>query len=223
MPSDHSGSENDLTRLEQIVSILQRNGVKFIVIDGQAEYLMGSPRATYDVDICYARGKENLVALATALKELDAKLRGAPDGLRFQPDAKTLELGSNFTFRTAVADLDILAWVEPLGDFDAVLKNARIYRVADLTFPVIGLDDLIRVKRHVNRPKDRESLFNCLQSSGCLRSTTLTTRQDQSAERKSGGRLFRAVCGLNRGGGAFRFSGLYDAAAATRCVDRPAL
>src|SRR5205823_1779242 len=105
------------SRLEQIAEIMLAHGVKFIVIGGQAEYLMGSPRVTFDVDLCYERSKENLQRLADALKEIGVTLRGAPAGVPFRLDAKTLEMGANFTFDTPLDKLDLLGWVEPLGDF----------------------------------------------------------------------------------------------------------
>ena len=155
-------SSTDPTRLERIARLFNAHGVRFIVIGGQAEYLMGSPRVTYDVDLCYERTKENLERLASALKELKPTLRGAPPDLPFIIDAGSLALGSNFTFNTAVGALDLLGWVEPLGDYEAIAKRATSVRVGDLDLLVIDLDDLIRIKQHIGRSKDRESLMQLL-------------------------------------------------------------
>lgn len=97
--------------------------------------------------------------LAAALIELKPTLRGVPPGLPFQIDAKSLALGSNFTFDTPFGALDLLGWVEPIGDYDAIVPHAEIYRLSDLELRTISLDDLIRVKEHIRRPKDRDSLF----------------------------------------------------------------
>jgi predicted nucleotidyltransferase len=145
--------------LEKAIEPLAKHQVEFIVIGGQAESLFGSPRITYDTDLCYRRTKENLEKLATAVKELKPTLRGAPPDLPFILDARSLALGSNFTFKTTAGDLDLLGWVEPIGDFDAILKNAETYSLGDLTIKTISLDDLIRVKEHIRRPKDRDSLY----------------------------------------------------------------
>lgn len=56
--------------LEQVADVLRAHDVKFIVIGGQAEALMGSPRVTYDVDLCYQRSSQNLENLAAALKQM---------------------------------------------------------------------------------------------------------------------------------------------------------
>jgi predicted nucleotidyltransferase len=46
--------------LEEIARIMTDHGVEFIVIGGQAEAAFGSPRITYDVDLCYRRTADNL-------------------------------------------------------------------------------------------------------------------------------------------------------------------
>ena len=148
--------------LEQIAEVLLSHGVEFIVIGGQAESLLGSPRVTYDVDLCYRRTPENLKCLAKALREIKPTLRGAPPDLPFAIDAQSLALGSNFTFATAMGPLDLLGWVEPLGQYEVLAQKARVVRVGDLDLRVIDLDDLITIKQHIQRPKDRESLRQLL-------------------------------------------------------------
>lgn len=141
---------------------MQRHNVEFIVIGGQAEYLMGSPRMTFDVDITYRRTPENLERLAQALSEIGVKLRGAPDDLPFRLDAKSLALGANFTFKTPFGAFDLLGYVEPIGSFEDVEKNAEIHRHGAFEIRAIGLEDLIKVKRHIRRTKDDASLVQLL-------------------------------------------------------------
>ena len=130
---------------------------------GQAEYIFGSPRATFDTDLCYRRTPENLSRLALALKALNVSLRNVPADVRIVLDARALALGSNYTFQTPDnGDLDLLGHVEPLGDYERLNQKACDYRIGELNLRVIDLDDLITIKRHINRPKDRESLFQLL-------------------------------------------------------------
>lgn len=145
--------------LEQIATLLLRHGVEFIVIGGQAEMLHGSPRVTYDVDLCYRRTNENISRLAAALNELHPTLRGAPPDLPFILDARTIELGSNFTFDTPIIPLDLLGYVEPLGAYDALRKNAVLYQSHGLDLWTISASDLLAVKLHINRPRDQESIM----------------------------------------------------------------
>jgi len=136
--------------------------VEFIVIGGRAETLLGSARVTFDTDLCYRRTKENLERLTEALRELKPSLRGAPPDLPFIIDAQSLALGNNFTFDTTAGALDLLGYVEPLGGYDDLLKNADTLPFGDITLKVAGLDDLIRIKQHIGRPKDRDSLMHLL-------------------------------------------------------------
>jgi predicted nucleotidyltransferase len=150
----------DASPLERFCVLLADAGVEFMVIGGQAEALMGSPRVTYDVDLCYRRTAENLERLARVLRTLKLTLRGASPDLKFRLDAKALALGSNFTFEVdGEYALDLLAYLEPIGTYDDLLAGSESLQIGGRTVRVIGLEDLIRIKRHLARPKDRESLF----------------------------------------------------------------
>ncbi len=154
--------ESTKSTLEMIARVFKLHSVEYLVIGGQAEFLFGGNRPTFDVDLCYRRTAENFARLAAALRGLNPTLRGAPPDLPFQLDARSIALGSNFTFRTSVGDLDLLGHVEPLGDYDTLLRNAEKYQLGDLSVQTIGLDDLIQVKAHIRRQKDQESLRQLL-------------------------------------------------------------
>jgi predicted nucleotidyltransferase len=145
--------------LERFCAVLAEHGVEFIVVGGQAEALMGSPRVTYDVDLCYRRTSDNLERLATALGTLDLTLRGAPPDLKFRLDAQALALGQNYTFEVdGEYPLDLLGYLEPIGSYEDLLPHAETVSIGGRPTHVIGLEDLIRIKRYLGRPKDRGSL-----------------------------------------------------------------
>jgi predicted nucleotidyltransferase len=146
--------------LERFCAVLAAHGVEFIVVGGQAETLMGGARVTYDVDLCYRRTPDNLERLATALGTLHLTLRGAPPELKFRLDAQALALGQNYTFEVdGQYPLDFLGYLEPIGTYEDLLPHAETLTIGGRATRVIGLDDLIRIKRHLGRPKDRESLL----------------------------------------------------------------
>lgn len=150
------------SQFEPIVRLFRKHGVEFIVIGGRAETLLGSARITFDTDLCYRRTIENLERLASALKEIQPTLRGAPKELKFHLDAGALALGNNYTFETSLGALDLIGFVEPIGDYEAVAKHAETHEFAGAPLQVIALDDLIRIKQLINRPKDRDSLMHLL-------------------------------------------------------------
>jgi hypothetical protein len=106
--------------------------------------------------------KGNLERLASALAELKPTLRGAPPDLPFVLDAQALAFGSNYTLSTSLGPLDLLGWVEPLGTYESLLPASEEYRVGEIVLRTIGLEDLIRIKQHLGRAKDRESLLQLL-------------------------------------------------------------
>jgi len=146
--------------LERFCAVLAEHGVEFIIVGGQAEALMGGARVTYDVDLCYRRTPDNLERLATALGTLNLTLRGAPPELKFRLDAQALALGQNYTFEVdGEWPLDFLGYLEPLGTYEDLLPHVETMSIGGRPTQVIGLDDLIRIKRYLGRPKDRESLL----------------------------------------------------------------
>ncbi len=120
--------------------------------------LQGSAYRTQDIDIVYARDRDNITNLVAAPAPLNPKLRveGEPDGLSFVFDVKTVLNGSSFTMTTTAGDVDILATIAGLGDYENVSKyvDKIVVITADKPTPVLSLEGLIRAKRAANRPKD---------------------------------------------------------------------
>ena len=92
----------------EFIPLLSHHGVDYILIGGGAGIAHGAARATYDVDVVYARDPENLRKLVDALRGVEPYLRGAPRGLPFTWDLPTLQGGLNFTLTTELGDIDLL-------------------------------------------------------------------------------------------------------------------
>ncbi len=147
-----------VTDFEGLLRALTDEAVEFVVIGGVALVVQGAPRTTADLDICYARTPENLERLARALGPLAPTLRGAPPGLPFALDARSLRSGLNFTLDTNRGELDLLGEVPGVGGYSAVAATALPLELYGRPVLVMGLDGLEQAKRSAGRLKDLADL-----------------------------------------------------------------
>ncbi len=147
-----------MVKVKEILNRLKFNNVKFIVVGGMAAIAQGSAYLTADIDICYAREKENLENLVKALTPFHPYLRGAPRDLPFIFDARTLKAGLNFTFSTDVGDIDLIGELSGIGYYDEVIKLSEETEIYNQKSYVLTLEGLIQNKKAVARKKDLELL-----------------------------------------------------------------
>ncbi|OJY25756.1 MAG: hypothetical protein BGO98_33845 [Myxococcales bacterium 68-20] len=133
---------------------LAEHQVRFSVIGGIALIARGVQRATEDLDIAYARDRENLSRLASALGPIHPRLRGVPPGLPFVLDEASLRSGLNFTLDTDLGPLDLFGEVPGLGTFDHVDAASSEIEVDGVRMLALTLEGLERAKRAAGRPKD---------------------------------------------------------------------
>jgi hypothetical protein len=137
-----------------LLRALRAGNVDFIVVGGVAGAAHGLARATYDLDVVYARSASNLERLVAAVAPLSPYLRGAPPGLPFRFDADTLRRGLNFTLTTSLGDLDLLGELTGGGGYDDLLADSVQVGAYGVSCRFLGLERLVAVKRAAGRPKD---------------------------------------------------------------------
>ena len=141
-----------------LVRTLSTHDVDYIIVGGIAGALHGAARATYDLDVVYARTEANLARLVSAVAPLHPYLRGAPAGLPFAFDAETLRRGLNFTLTTDLGDLDLFGEVIGGGSFEDLLPDTDVITVEGHAIRVLTLQRLIATKRAAGRPRDHDAL-----------------------------------------------------------------
>ncbi len=145
-------------RFDEVLRVLTRNEVEFIVVGGVAAILQGSPLTTEDVDIVYLSSEENNIRLARALGDLEACYFD-PAGRQIAPDASRLASLRMHLLKTSCGRVDVLRTVgKDLGYQDLVARS-RLLDVADFGVRVLDLETIIETKEYADRPKDRYQLL----------------------------------------------------------------
>lgn len=144
--------------IDRMVDTFRRHDVDFVVIGGIAVLAHGHPRATFDLDFMADLSEDNVERLAAALDELNARVRGIDaELLDVAPsDPGQLASGANRALVTDAGWLDFMPAAEGARDYEEVAASA--VPVRDGAFRVVGLDDLIRMKRVSGRRKDLDDI-----------------------------------------------------------------
>lgn len=142
------------------LQVLVKHRVDFVVIGGIAARLWGSALITRDLDICYSRAPANLDRLASALRDVHARLRGVKEDVPFRLDARALGAGDSFTFTSDVGDLDCLGTPTGTGGYDDLRADAELMDIDGLRIWVTSLADLMDMKRAAGRNRDLQALEN---------------------------------------------------------------
>lgn len=109
--------------------------------------------------MCYERSRENVRRLVGVLRALNARPRGWPADAPFILDDQTIVNGDSFTFATSAGDLDILGTPAGSDGYADLARGAERMAIdPGFEIAVVGLGDLIRLKRAAGRPKDLADL-----------------------------------------------------------------
>jgi hypothetical protein len=149
-------------RPEEILRILVKERVKFVVGGDYAGVLRGASFATADLDLLVRYDPHNLGRLSRALRRLGARV-WAPDvheGLAFDHDAYSLLRWTVLNLVTRHGRLDVVAEWNGVGDYDQVLGRATLVQVDPGLDPVVVLtvEALIAAKEAAGRDKDQPKL-----------------------------------------------------------------
>ena len=99
---------------------------------------------------------KHIERLASALQELGATLRGAPERLPFLLDAETISNGSHFTFTTAYGSIDILSDPSGAPPYLRLKEGAgKPLEIEGVQIGVASLDHLIAMQEASARTKDK--------------------------------------------------------------------
>lgn len=146
---------------ERLLTVLARHGVRFVLIGAVAARLQGFPRVTADADITPARDPANLDRLASALRELDARVftENVPEGLPFDCSATMLGRGAVWNLVTSAGRLDLAFLPSGTGGYEDLVRGAVRFEVYGVELLAASLEDIIRSKEAADRPQDRQDVL----------------------------------------------------------------
>jgi len=150
--------------------VLNRHGVRYVVIGGTAAQFSVPNLITYDVDFTPATDRGNLDRLSAALAELQVRIRttAVPEGLPFAHDGASLGRAKMWNLQCAQGAIDIT--FEPSGGgYDHLAPRAHVVTLRGVEIPVADLADIVASKKLANRPKDTYTytiVYNLRSSSG---------------------------------------------------------
>lgn len=138
----------------EILNILSKHKVDFIIVGGVCAVLHGAPVTTFDLDLVHSRSPENLARLISALKELDAYYRGRGDQ-RLTPELSHLSSSGHQLLMTKVGPLDLLGTIGVGHSYNDLLQHTIELEVSDLRLWILDLETLIKVKKETISEKDK--------------------------------------------------------------------
>jgi hypothetical protein len=144
----------------ELLEVLSRHGVEFVVVGGLAGVLHGSPIPTRDLEIVHARSPENVLRLLAALRELRATYRHDARGL--SPGESHLAGPGHQLLSTSFGELDLLGSLGPGLEHAQLSSDAVDFDIGGVLARVVSLDRLIEIKASLDTPKDRLHLLQLL-------------------------------------------------------------
>lgn len=144
-----------MQNLKELLKTLLENNIDFVLIGGFAAAVHGSTLVTQDLDICAAITEEQVAKLRNALRNLNPRHRMNPN---FKPSflnhPQEIKGTNNIYLETDLGILDIHTQTQPAGDFEEIKNRAMTISLYGFTCRVISIEDLIKVKESMKRPKD---------------------------------------------------------------------
>ena len=131
----------------ELLKLLEKHKVDYMIVGGYAVAFHGHPRFTKDIDLFFRINTQNIEKLRQALIEFGFSDNDVP------VDAFTT-VGNVLTFGVPPVRVDLLNSIDGI-EYDSVKSNVvrGVYGGVEVTF--IGFEDLIKNKESTSRIKDK--------------------------------------------------------------------
>jgi hypothetical protein len=139
------------TRSFEVIELLVRHDIAFIVVGMTAGVLHGAPAVTFNLDVVYCRDAANIAKPFDALQELEAVFRG--DQRRLVLNTSHLQSAGHKLLMTKFGVVDVLGSLGEL-EYADLLPDIKVLKIQDMNVQVLSLARLIDVKEKAGRDKD---------------------------------------------------------------------
>ena len=143
-----------MQNLKELLKKLLQPDMDFIIVGGFAGVFHGATQVTQDIDICLTINEKKIQTLRECLKDINPRHRMHPQKPSFLEQPKKTENIKNLYLETNLGILDVLSEIQGVGNFESVKKGAVSISLFGHHCFIMGLDDLIKVKKNLGRAKD---------------------------------------------------------------------
>lgn len=152
-----------MSDLESLLERLVRHRFRFVIVGGYAAVAHGSSLVTQDIDVCCPLTQANLRRLYAALADLHPVHRMSPRRPAFVVTSESTRGLKNLYLDTDLGQLDCLGSIKGLGDARHVMRASLSLRLPFGTCRVLTVDALIKAKRAMGRPRDKDTIVQLLE------------------------------------------------------------
>lgn len=143
-----------MENLNKLLKVLVDEKIDFVVVGGFAAVLHGASQITFDLDVCLLMTQETIQRLKKSLAPHNPVHRQTAKKPSFLKTPENTRGIRNLYLNTDIGTLDVLSEITAVGGYNQVLQNAVEIELFGAKIKVIGLDDLIKSKKAMGRPKD---------------------------------------------------------------------
>ena len=144
---------------EKELRALNAAKINYVVCGGAAVVMFGFTRMTIDLDLIVSLKKNNLSKLYDTLSRLGYKSRNPvikeefirKEILAKLAKEKNMKVLSFYDPKDSFKTIDIGV---NLSNIDEILKKKKFIKAGNFNIPIIFIDDLIKMKKDLARPKD---------------------------------------------------------------------
>lgn len=152
-------NQKEVIPYEEVFQALNKAKVDYLVCGGTAVVIFGFARLTVDLDLIVSLEKKNLSKLYDTLLDLGYRIR--------IPIKKSEFIQKEILAKLAKEkNMKVVSFYDPKDNFkaidigvnlpniDQILRKKKFVKARNFNIPVISMNDLIKMKEDLGRPKD---------------------------------------------------------------------